>query len=189
MQLQCAHDLVRAASADVLTQETIKDWHRTLFQAFVPLAYYAGSFRQHDLTRPCLQILVEVGAIVGTLPDRVPDEMNLLFSELNANVMKLEDRWGMAKPAERAGLLSKLLAWFVGSFIRIHPFINGNGHTSRLLWRWGLHRYGVPPQIRSHPRPDPPYGAVMRDAMRGDDKALRKHILQHLRRCNLDMAP
>jgi hypothetical protein len=34
-------------------------------------------------------------------------------------------------------------------FVSIHPFMNGNGHTSRLLMNWALEREGLAPSILS----------------------------------------
>ena len=179
--LEQVHDSVHAAAKAVLIQDDLRGWHKTLFQPFVPRDYYAGRFRQINSALPCLDYPVHVGGIAGTPSGKVVEEMNTLFVDLKSNIDNLEQRWAQAKPPERAGLLSKTLAWFVGSYIRIHPFINGNGRTSRLLWRWGLTRFGSKPQVCTHPRPDTPYDDVMKHAMRGDDKPLRKFILQFLR--------
>ncbi len=183
LQLQRVHDLVQAAATEVLIADSLLLWHAVLFSEFVPLPYYAGNFRQADSSRVCLCMPVHVDGVGGSDPHIVPSEIARLFAELRTNIDRLESRWPHALPAERAGLLSKTMAWFVGSFIRIHPFLNGNGRTSRLLWRWGLLRYGAQPQVCSHPRPDPPYATVMKQAMNGDDMPLRKFILIHLRQC------
>lgn len=56
----------------------------------------------------------------------------------------------------------------VGAFVRIHPFVNGNGRTSRLLWTTLLGRFGLPPQLSVLRRPGPPYPHVMAAAMDQD---------------------
>jgi hypothetical protein len=55
--------------------------------------------------------------------------------------------------------------------------MNGNGRVSRLVWAWGVFRYGLPVQCRISPRPGHPYGHLMSEAMRGRFGPLALHIL------------
>ena len=48
--------------------------------------------------------------------------------------------WGELHPLIRAALLH-------GEFVKIHPFIDGNGRTSRLLMNLEVIKYGYPPIV------------------------------------------
>jgi hypothetical protein len=105
--------------------------------------------------------------------------MSDLEERARLSISQAELRWPDMRPQERANRLALILATLIGRFIQIHPFLNGNGRISRLLWAWGLLRFGVPIQCRIHPRPQPPYGDVMGAAMHGDFGPLALLILRH----------
>jgi fido (protein-threonine AMPylation protein) len=172
--------VAKDAATRIIDSQTPMRWHRALFRDFVPLDYYAGNFRQDDPARPCLGQDVQVGGESGTHYRYVIAEVCQLCESLRVELVNLELSWSLFAPPERARKFSTLLAALIGRFIRIHPFINGNGRTSRLLWAWGLLRFGVPIQCRIHPRPKPPYPEVMRQAMVGNYGPLALHILRHL---------
>jgi hypothetical protein len=154
-------------------------WHHTLFGPFVPLAYYAGRFRCDDPLAICLGVDVEVGGVPGAPFQQVGRLMSDLEERARLSISQAELRWPDMRPQERANRLALILATLIGRFIQIHPFLNGNGRISRLLWAWGLLRFGVPIQCRIHPRPQPPYGDVMGAAMHGDFGPLALLILRH----------
>lgn len=168
------------AAREVIDYLTPAHWHGQLFRDFVPLHYYAGNYRQTDPARPCLAVDVGIQGRRGTPSQSVTSEMESLFFRLRATLIQFELNWPILSPAERARRLALLLAALIGRFIRIHPLVNGNGRVSRLLWAWGLLRFGVSPQCRIHPRPTPPYADVMAQSMAGDDGPLALHILRHL---------
>lgn len=177
---------VRQLANELIDIEKVKQIHRRLCTTIVPLAVYAGNFRGNE--HRCLNTGVHVDGVAGSLPAHVLRDMTRLISDLTQQINELNLRWPRATNQERAGLTSKVIAWFIGSFIRIHPFINANGRTSRLLWRWILNYWGVPAQVGTHPRPNPPYDVIMKHSMAGDDKHLRKFILTHMRQCFKDRA-
>lgn len=63
----------------------------------------------------------------------VPEKMQSLITTYN-------EKWQTLHPIERAALLH-------GEFVKIHPFIDGNGRTARLLMNFELMRNGYPPAI------------------------------------------
>ncbi|HEB86695.1 MAG TPA: hypothetical protein ENI68_06750 [Gammaproteobacteria bacterium] len=63
----------------------------------------------------------------------------------------------------------ELCSWAHAEWVRIHPFVNGNGRIARIWANYIAVRYGLPAFVRIRPRPDPlPYGAVGRQAMQGE---------------------
>ena len=55
-------------------------------------------------------------------------------------IAEYQNEWLVYHPVVRATLLH-------GEFVKIHPFINGNGRTSRLLLNFELMKSGYPPII------------------------------------------
>ncbi len=172
--------VLQHAGSSIAGVEDIGRWHGQLFSIFVPVPYYAGNRRQENEQMPCLAIDVQVGGIAGESYVTVTEKMRLHFEVLRKELSRSELYWPLLTPQQRSLRLAQVLAGWIGGFIRIHPFVNGNGRVSRLMWAWGLIRFGVPPQQRLHPRPEPPYGDVMALSMRGDDRPLAMMILKHL---------
>ncbi|MDD4753400.1 MAG: Fic family protein [Desulfitobacteriaceae bacterium] len=63
----------------------------------------------------------------------IKEQMDNLISHYNGE-------WQRLHPIERASLLH-------GEFVKIHPFIDGNGRTARLLLNFELMKAGFPPVI------------------------------------------
>ena len=182
---QVHRDVLNLAGRAVVGAEDPCQWHLKLFAPFVPLPYYAGHYRGVDHNRPCLAQQVAVGATsIGAVPGadyrQVRNFLDNLLNQVRGQLTQLEMRWPELSPRDRAFQLAVVTANLVGGFIQIHPFLNGNGRVSRLLWRWCLLRFGVPPQVCTHPRPDPPYSSIMDSAMRGDYRPAVLYVLQHL---------
>lgn len=146
----------------------IKSWHRALFADYVPLDYYAGEFRQLDIKRPCLANEVYVNGRQGFPFIDVLPAMSSFSLRLRREVARLEDLWPKGDPNNLTRELAKIVGVAIGAFIHIHPFINGNGRTSRLLWTGLLSRYGFSPESSIVRRPGPPYPEVMKQVMSGD---------------------
>jgi len=178
-------EILSSAASTIVTPDEARRWHSLLFDAFVPLRYYAGNFRGVDQAMPCLAMNNGVGSSIATV---IPGahfyharrQVEALFETTRQHLGSFELRWGQLTPAERAFQLAVITANLVGPFIRIHPFVNGNGRISRLLWRWCLLRFGLPVQCCVHPRPGSPYANLMDSAMHGDYKPLVLYVLQHL---------
>lgn len=159
----------------------IEGFHRTLFTGLTPhgARYYAGNFRRVDSALPCLAQDVQVAGIPGVPFTRVGARMHE-WSDSCAQRHEDLVNGTSAQDAELLQRISEHLAHFVGEFIRIHPFINGNGRTSRALWNHELDVLGFSPNVRVHPRPEGAYPNIMAAAMLGDDRPLLKHILLSL---------
>lgn len=175
-------DVLNCAQCRIANDETFRRWHEILFEGHPPIAYYAGNYRQIADKFPCLACNVEVDGVRGSEFQNVLLDMKHLAEDLRAEISSLEIRWPNLNPQERTKRIVLLLATSIGTFIRIHPFVNRNGHISRVIWKWGLARFGVPMQVRISPRPEDPYSAVMARSMVGDDVPLARMILAHLAR-------
>ena len=175
-------NILVSASNSLITPYDLRSWHSSLFSPFVPLHYYAGYFRGIDRNRPCLEQNVYIPSSGATGCDyaAVQAEMDFCSKMVLDDFSKLELNWPYLTPADRVLQLAIIIGNFVGFFIKIHPFINGNGRISRLIWRGCLLRFGVAPQCCTYPRPAQPYGAIMDSAMRGDHRPIIMFILQHL---------
>jgi Fic family protein len=74
---------------------------------------------------------------------------------------------GTEPDADKLSAVIDLCAWAHSVWVRIHPFLNGNGRTAR-LWANSLGmRYGLPPFVSLRPRPNSGYEAAAESAMHG----------------------
>jgi len=121
---------------------------------------------------------VQVGDVPGAQFNEVPTLVKVLMVQCNNQCVAMELRWQSMDRREKVLRTAALVARTVGILIRIHPFLNGNGRISRILWAALLHRFGLSPQARIVPRPLAPYGDVMAAAMQGDFHPLMAHIIQ-----------
>lgn len=153
--------------------------HFCLFNEFVPLPCYAGNYRQRSIepSKRCLEYEVAVGAISGAHSSKVEARMQELLSECGGWFRTANQASG----PESAILFAVSLSYVLGEFIRIHPFVNGNGRLSRLIWYWCCRRMMVSPMVQIHPRPPgPQYSSLMASCMAGDDNPLAIAILRAL---------
>lgn len=77
-----------------------------------------------------------------------PPEHFLVPEQMEQLIAVYHDQWQNFHPVERAALLH-------GEFVKIHPFIDGNGRTARLLMNFELMKNGYPPAvIKKEMRPE-----------------------------------
>src|SRR5580704_13156168 len=133
----------RRAETYVLQHGDVKEWHRQLFKDVVPLAYYAGNYRGDDPRFPCLRENVNVGGLPGARFEEVPTLMRKFSEELRGQIRDLSEYLSNPRsPVDRARAVMMLAAYLAGSFVKIHPFLNGNGRISRMLINYVCRRYG-----------------------------------------------
>lgn len=106
-----------------LNVQTILDIHRKLLGHVEP--EISGRYRTHQ---------VYVGNFVPPKPEELPELMADLVKWLNS-----PEAWGL-HPIEYAAIAHYRLVY-------IHPFVDGNGRTSRLLMNLRLIQAGYPPVI------------------------------------------
>ncbi len=72
--------------------------------------------------------------------DHVPPDYIQVKSEMNEFINWYKDKGLQLHPVERAARVH-------ADFVKIHPFIDGNGRTSRLLMNLELMKNGFPPVV------------------------------------------
>lgn len=141
----------------ILNHGDLKTWHGKIFKGVVPIHYYAGNYRSEDAHQPCLQQDVNVAGRNGAPYAQVPLLMRNLSGEMHDRITATDTFIKRSPtPVERAKAALQVAALYAGTFLQIHPFLNGNGRTSRLITNYVLHRYGYPmPFYNPYPRPQP----------------------------------
>jgi fido (protein-threonine AMPylation protein) len=146
-------------------------WHRRVFGDFVPrgFSYYAGNIRQKKNKAPCLARDVAVNGVTGSPWQKTKADLQSLLLEVATTLVPLENSWDDTEPEERLRILATTIAYFIGRFIQIHPFLDGNGRISRIFWTAIYARYNVPaPYASIAERPGNPYPTLMAKAMNGE---------------------
>jgi hypothetical protein len=163
----------------ILLHGDLKTWHQRIFRDVVPIRYYAGNYRGVDPARPCLERDVQVGGLPGAPFAEVHNQMRSLSDEMRDAVVET-DKYvkGALTPANRARAVIQLAALYSGRFLRIHPFPNCHGRTSRIISNYVFGRYGYPmPYYNPYPRPGVPYAQVTAPCMVGDFKPMFRYLL------------
>ena len=157
-----------AEQRDRITAATIKRWHRqTMAGLDVPDPRFVGHFRGE----PGLEgEAVYIGSHEGTKAALVAGEIDVFVKRLQTVAGRLDEFLPSGEALDRDGLeaVIELAAWTHSEWVRIHPFINGNGRTARILTNAVLMRYGQPPVLRLRPRPTSPYGQAGAEGMEGN---------------------
>lgn len=115
-------DIIRRE--EPLSEWQIKTLHRLVLKGIDDA--YAGVYRDQ-------QVFIAGAAHVPPAPYLIPEQMERLMEWYETDATSLH-------PVERGALLH-------GKFVGIHPFIDGNGRTSRLLLNLELMKSGYPPIV------------------------------------------
>jgi len=135
----------------------------------VPNPRFVGAFRgEPGLER----VQVRIGSNFGVDSAKVAEELMRFQAKLQTLVAELDTLLptGEEPDSDQLAAIVDLCAWVHAEWVRIHPFVNGNGRTARLWANSIAMRYGVPPFVRLRPRPGAGYGEAGINAMRGDWK-------------------
>ncbi|WP_445002831.1 Fic family protein [Exiguobacterium alkaliphilum] len=115
-------DIIRRE--EPLSEWQIKNLHRLVLKGIDDA--YAGVYRDQ-------QVFIAGAAHVPPAPNLIPEQMERLMEWYETDATSLH-------PVERGALLH-------GKFVGIHPFIDGDGRTSRLLLNLELMKSGYPPIV------------------------------------------
>ncbi|MGB3051428.1 MAG: Fic family protein, partial [Polyangiales bacterium] len=144
-------------------------WHREIMDGLdVPKPEYTGRFRGE----PGLEaVQVMVGQYEGVPPDQVAEAAAIFERKLNQVLARLDTLIpaGAALDTDTLAAVLDVCAWAHAEWVRIHPFVNGNGRTARLWANYVAMRYGLPPFVRLRPRPNADaYARAGIEAMNGN---------------------
>jgi fido (protein-threonine AMPylation protein) len=155
--------------------EDVTRWHRKLFEGVdVPSPVYAGGYRGEDHP-DLLNHRVELGQAVesalgfppllGLAPDEVAVYVASCLEQLGSDLEELDEALAgdVSRKVEQGRRFCDAASWVHGEWVRIHPFVDGNGRTARLLVAYVSRRYGVP-DVFPIPGPDPPTPTTARRA-------------------------
>lgn len=170
-----AHDLGVARAT--LTEADLQDWHRRIYDGCnVPSADYVGRFRGEPAP-DVVDYEVGIGPIqpdgmrlrVGVWASDVSAATATFFASLNTALTILDTAIASGARPTTADHLDEVVgvaAEAHGEWVRIHPFVNGNGRTARLLVAHIAIRYGLPVFVDLKPRPhDVAYARVAATSM------------------------
>jgi fido (protein-threonine AMPylation protein) len=165
-------------------------WHRQVFDGVaVPVSYFVGGIRDSDPTEPELvdyEVAVQ-GAVAVTAAVSAANvwaELRAFEASLRAQVTAMDADHPYTGPGAPSGSTDgvvELAAWVHGEWIRIHPFVNGNGRIARVWANWVALRYGLPPFVRLRPRPaGNTYVSAAERSMAGDHRYMEVEFLRLL---------
>jgi fido (protein-threonine AMPylation protein) len=131
------------------------EWHRVMMQGLdAEHPDYVGRFRGEPGVR-ALAVDVEVAGILGTPCSGVANEVRTFEARVQAAVTVLDRLYPTpgALDADGRDAVIELAAFAHAEWVRIHPFVNGNGRTARIWANLIMQRYGMPPVLVMRPRP------------------------------------
>ena len=109
----------------------------------------------------------------ASIPQRSPLKSGPSRPSCSGRVAALDKRYSASLDLDVAGFADviDLAAWAHSEWVRIHPFVNGNGRTARYLANFVFTRYGIGPVVCVRPRPGGDYEAAAADSMNGSRAA------------------
>lgn len=182
--------LTEIANAGYDTTSAIQDTrptHRALFRRLTPPAHpaYAGNYRGASTGDRCLshyEVGVSVDSRVGSPPYQVAFEMRELAVDIRSLLDALDEVVPTMNSQEVVKVLVVAVAQILEWFLRIHPFVNGNGHAGRFIAWAMLARYGFHFRYTFQIDPKPPMANLYSDCLsayrNGDKDRLHKFLAQ-----------
>lgn len=170
--------LAEAPARALPTEAVLRVWHTVLYAGCaVPEAEFVGHFRGD----PAFASLVDYEVGVGPDgPDGLPERVGVwsaqlaaalaaFFTGTGAALSRLDAVLPVSQPPSTVAELEAVVtvtALVHGEWVRLHPFINGNGRTARLLAAFIALRYSLPIFVSVKPRPgDVAYQRAARESM------------------------
>jgi fido (protein-threonine AMPylation protein) len=153
-------ELARSArTRDAPTAELARSWHRAIYDGVeLPVTYYAGGIRDRDPDEPELvdHEVMWGGKLATTAADVWP-QLHSFERAAGEGTGTVDRVLAAGDPPSDAATLNSVLALAAAlhnEWVRIHPFVNGNGRIARCWANWTLLRYELPGVVRLRPRPE-----------------------------------
>ena len=146
------------------TLDLMKEWHEQIMDSLVlDCPDFVGAYRGE----PGVEHDVRVDRHLGTPYAHVSAELAKFETNLQRRIEILDKqiKSGDIPDMPSRRLVIELAAWVHFEWVRIHPFIDGNGRTARLWVNAIAMRYNLPPRLTLRPRPGRKYGAKAAEAM------------------------
>ena len=163
----------------VPTLQRMREWHTVMMQGLdAESPDYVGRFRGEP-GFAALAEDVEIAGVSGTHYSDVGAEVQIFESRVQAAVAALDALYPDANALDEDGrdAVIELAAYAHAEWVRIHPFINGNGRTSRIWSNLIMMRYGMPPVLSMRPRPaGRGYADAASACMSGDSAPLAAYL-------------
>jgi Fic family protein len=131
------------------TIETLDQFHRSLFDC---VRDHAGRHRRPGFGQEVLRF----GPNQSVHRDQVPALLRDVFVRLQRSLRSLEEN--TADPAYEPSAVH-IAVWAHAQLIRIHPYEDGNGRSTRALMNWVLVRSGLRPIALEAPKQE--YNAAL----------------------------
>jgi len=140
-----------------LTEWQIKNIHRLVLKGIND--NYAGNYRDQ-------QVIIAGAKHIPPEPFLIKEQMENLIKWYNIDAEKLH-------PVEKAAMLHII-------FVGIHPFVDGNGRTSRLLLNLELMKNGYPPIVIRNENRHKYYNALDKAHTTGSNKDFLELVIEEL---------
>jgi fido (protein-threonine AMPylation protein) len=124
------------------TVETLDHFHRVLFHN---VRNHAGQHRREGYGQEWLTF----GPNRSLRRDKVPESLKAIFSQLQRSMRSLEEN--QSDPEYEPSAIH-IAVWAHAEVIRVHPYEDGNGRSSRALMNWILVTAGLRPIAIEAPR-------------------------------------
>jgi fido (protein-threonine AMPylation protein) len=154
-----------ARQRQIPTPEKMRNWHRMLFlNCNVPSSNYVGNFRGDSSFPDVEDYEVGLGSIlldgyterVGVWSQEVSSSVTRFFAGLTVALSILDVAIPQGHRPPTTQLVDEVIGLCAvahGEWVRIHPFVNGNGRTARLVANAIALRYELPAFVTLKPRP------------------------------------
>jgi Fic/DOC family len=159
----------------------VRDWHLSMLRGVeVPDEAYRGGFRG-DAHPALAEYEVTIGGLPTTRAASVGEEVRKLVIELQNQITGLDAVEALENPSvldpDFVVKVLELAAWLHCEWVRIHPFVNGNGRTARMWVLWLCGRYGLPQLLALRPRPDMGYDSAAQLGTLGEHGLFLQYLL------------
>lgn len=121
-----------------LTLASIQAFHRMMFEDIWP--DFAGRLRGPDAGHVATN--VSFGNYRGTRFEDIPNACEELSHQIEALLRQLDAAYSRIGRKELKAEVARVAAYAHCELVRIHPFVNGNGRTSRACISYFMARYG-----------------------------------------------